>query len=88
MDRNEVLSLKKEAENHLLNELLPFWITRMTHNVNGGFITHFDRNGNDSGEDEKSLIAQSRCLYSLYICPSGIMEAENMQSSPDMVLIS
>ena len=37
----------------------------MTDNVNGGFITHFDRNGNDSGEDEKSLIAQSRCLYSL-----------------------
>ncbi|MEZ4901694.1 MAG: hypothetical protein R2822_08020 [Spirosomataceae bacterium] len=29
----------------------------------GGFITHFDQYGNDSGEDEKSLIAQSRSVF-------------------------
>ena len=65
MDRNEIEGLKKEAENHLVNELLPFWITRMTDKVNGGYITHFDKDGKDSGEDEKSLIAQTRSVYTL-----------------------
>jgi mannobiose 2-epimerase len=65
MIKTEVTRLRKEAENHLINELLPFWITRMKDDINGGFITHFDREGKDSGEDEKSLIAQTRCLYTL-----------------------
>ncbi len=63
MDIKEVINLKQEAENHLMKELLPFWITRMKDETNGGYLTHFDVNGNDTGEDEKSLIAQTRCLY-------------------------
>ena len=62
MDKAEISVLKKEAENHLLNELLPFWTSRMKDEVNGGFLTHFDQYGNDTGEDEKSLIAQTRCI--------------------------
>lgn len=65
MDTKELTQLKKEAENHLANELLPFWTTRMIDHKNGGYLTHFDENGNDTGEDEKSLIAQTRCLYTL-----------------------
>src|SRR5674476_479033 len=65
MNKNEVLTLKQEAEYHLVNELLPFWTTRMIDKTNGGYITHFDKDGNDSGEDEKSLIAQTRCLYTI-----------------------
>ncbi len=65
MDRNEISILRSEAEHHLVNELLPFWISRMVDEVNGGFITHFDKNGMDSGEDEKSLIAQTRSVYTL-----------------------
>lgn len=65
MDKNDVLKLKNEAENHLVNELLPFWITRMEDRTNGGFLTHFDKEGKDTGEDEKSLIAQTRCLYTV-----------------------
>jgi mannobiose 2-epimerase len=63
MNRTELINYKQEAENHLLNELLPFWTARMIDHENGGYVTHFDKNGNDSGEDEKSLIAQTRCLY-------------------------
>ena len=37
----------------------------MIDNVNGGYLTHFDKEGKDSGEDEKSLIAQTRCLYTI-----------------------
>lgn len=65
MKREEVLKFRDEAVNHLVNELLPFWTTRMADLQNGGYLTHFDRNGNDTGEDEKSLIAQTRCLYTL-----------------------
>ena len=63
MNKNEIINYKQEAENHLLNELLPFWTARMIDHANGGFLTHFDKDGKDSGEDEKSLIAQTRCLY-------------------------
>jgi mannobiose 2-epimerase len=65
MNRDEVIKIKEEAQNHLNNELLPFWTSRMVDEKNGGFITHFDKDGNDTGDDEKSLIAQTRCLYTL-----------------------
>ncbi len=65
MTKNELITLKEEAHNHLVSELLPFWTTRMIDKANGGFITHFDKDGNDSGEDEKSLIAQTRCLFTI-----------------------
>jgi mannose/cellobiose epimerase-like protein (N-acyl-D-glucosamine 2-epimerase family) len=65
MNRNEIIALKNEAENHLKTELLPFWTNRMIDKGNGGFITHFDEEGKDTGEDEKSLIAQTRCLYTI-----------------------
>ncbi|HEC42924.1 MAG TPA: N-acylglucosamine 2-epimerase [Bacteroides sp.] len=65
MKIEEINICLNEAESHLLNELLPFWTDRMMDYENGGYITHFDRDGNDTGEDEKSLIAQSRSLYTL-----------------------
>jgi mannobiose 2-epimerase len=65
MKREEVVDLKTEALNHLTGELLPFWTIRMIDKTNGGYITHFDKEGNDTGEDEKSLIAQTRCLYTI-----------------------
>jgi mannose 2-epimerase len=65
MKTEELIALRHEAENHLLNELIPFWVSRMVDKDNGGFLTHFDKDGQDSGEDEKSLIAQARCLYSM-----------------------
>jgi len=65
MNMTEVIKLRDEAQNHLVNELLPFWTSRMVDKLNGGYLTHFDKDGKDTGEDEKSLIAQTRCLYTL-----------------------
>jgi mannose 2-epimerase len=65
MNKTEIKKFRDEACHHLTTELLPFWTTRMKDAENGGFITHFDVNGNDTGEDEKSLIAQTRCLYTI-----------------------
>lgn len=63
MKRDDVLAVRKETERHLVNELLPFWTTRTKDVTYGGFITHFDKDGKDTGEDEKSLIAQTRSVY-------------------------
>ncbi|MBR9998005.1 MAG: AGE family epimerase/isomerase [Cyclobacteriaceae bacterium] len=65
MNSEKINLFLKELHFHLTEELLPFWLNRMKDKTHGGFITHFDREGNDTGENEKSLIAQSRSLYSL-----------------------
>jgi mannose/cellobiose epimerase-like protein (N-acyl-D-glucosamine 2-epimerase family) len=65
MNKDRIFSMLQEAEHHLNHELLPFWFSRIQDKKNGGFLTHFDKDGNDTGEDEKSLIAQTRSLYTL-----------------------
>ncbi len=65
MKAEKIFPLISEAEFHLNQELLPFWLDRIYDPVNGGFLTHFDKDGKDTGEDEKSLIAQTRSLYTL-----------------------
>jgi mannobiose 2-epimerase len=65
MQKEKINKYLAEAENHLDNELLPFWTSRMMDYSNGGYITHFDEEGKDTGDDEKSLIAQSRSVYTL-----------------------
>lgn len=63
MTDNLFKQCRDELHTHLTTELLPFWTARTIDHENGGFITHFDQYGNDSGEDEKSLIAQTRSIY-------------------------
>ncbi len=63
MNQETLRRHRQELHTHLTNELLPFWTTRTVDREHGGFITHFDQYGNDSGEDEKSLIAQTRSIY-------------------------
>ncbi|MHC4147326.1 MAG: hypothetical protein ACYSUD_21450 [Planctomycetota bacterium] len=60
IDAKKVSACLEECKEHLTNELLPFWLDRCRDDENGGFITHFDKDGNDSGEDEKSMLAQAR----------------------------
>ena len=65
MNRKQIVACRKEAENHLINELLPFWLNRCKDDINGGFVTQFDKDGNDTGEDQKSLISQTRTIYTM-----------------------
>ncbi len=65
ISKERVSDCLNECEKHLLTELLPFWLDRCRDDKNGGFITHFDKDGNDTGEDEKSLIAQTRTVYTM-----------------------
>lgn len=63
MTKELLLQHLQELHTHLTDELLPFWTARTMDEIDGGFITHFDQYGSDSGEDEKSLIAQTRSIY-------------------------
>jgi len=63
MTKERIRAAQEELRRHLTGELLPFWLTRCRDEVNGGFITHFDQHGRDTGEDQKSLIAQSRSVF-------------------------
>ena len=65
MEKSRIAELKAQVEDYLSNRLLPFWLDRCVDERRGGFITHFDEHGKDTGEDEKSLIAQSRTVYSM-----------------------
>ena len=65
VDKKQVSACLQECRKHLTTELLPFWFSRCKDDKNGGFITHFDKDGKDSGEDEKSLIAQARTVYTM-----------------------
>ena len=65
MNRKTIQSYIQEISYHLEHELIPFWIPRCLDKNNGGYITHFDQQGNDTGEDIKSLISQTRMLYTL-----------------------
>jgi mannose 2-epimerase len=63
MTPQTIRQLRDEFHTHLTTQLLPFWTSRAADRTNGGFITHFDQHGNDVGTDEKSLISQTRSIY-------------------------
>jgi mannobiose 2-epimerase len=65
IDKKKVAACLEECKKHLTTELLPFWLNRCKDEKNGGFITHFDKDGKDAGTDEKSLISQTRTVYSM-----------------------
>jgi len=63
--KGKIQSCLDESKQYLENKLLPFWLDRCKDLKNGGFITHFDKDGNDTSDDEKSLIAQTRTVYTM-----------------------
>lgn len=65
IDPIHISRLKAEVENHLTKKLLPFWLDRCLDEKQGGYVTHFDQYGKDTGTDEKSLISQARTIYTM-----------------------
>ena len=52
-----------EVQNHLRDELLPFWLARGVDTQFGGFLTYFDRSGKPTGETLKTLVCQTRMIF-------------------------
>ena len=55
--------LLREVQNHLHNELLPFWLTHGVDTEYGGFLTYLDKDGKPTGETVKTLLCQARMIY-------------------------
>jgi len=53
-----------EVRHHLFNELLPFWSTHGVDPQYGGFLTYLDADGNPTGETLKTVVCQTRMIYS------------------------
>lgn len=64
MNKSNLEDLQQEIKSYTESYLLPFWTRRTMDKPHGGFLTHFNEFGEDSGEDEKSLIAQTRSVFS------------------------
>jgi mannose/cellobiose epimerase-like protein (N-acyl-D-glucosamine 2-epimerase family) len=53
-----------EMRHHLLDELLPFWKTHGVDPEYGGFLTYLDKDGTPTGEGVKTVVCQTRMIYS------------------------
>lgn len=52
-----------ELQDHLRDELLPFWLTHGVDEGYGGFLTNFDRRGRPEDRTLKTLVCQTRMIY-------------------------
>jgi len=48
---------------YLKEKLLPFWLERAVDEEHGGFLSYFDRDGEPTGETDKTLICQLRMIF-------------------------
>jgi len=53
----------EEVQNHLSNELIPFWLSHGVDDEHGGFLTYLDKDGNPTGETLKTLVCQLRMIF-------------------------
>jgi len=52
-----------EMQDHFRDELLPFWLSHGVDTKFGGYLTYLDRNGDPTGETVKTLVCQTRMIY-------------------------
>ncbi len=62
--RTQLEAAQKEVQNHLFNELIPFWKTHGVDEEYGGYLTYLDKNGTPTGETLKTVVCQTRMIFS------------------------
>ena len=63
MDREKLVTFKKEMQDVLTGNILPFWIDKMVDHENGGFYGRIDGHGNLHADAEKGGILNARILW-------------------------
>ena len=63
MDKNKLVLFKKEMQDELTGNILPFWIDKMVDHENGGFYGRIDGHGNLHADAEKGGILNARILW-------------------------
>jgi len=64
MSQDRIRAYLKEIRKHLFKELLPFWQSHGEDKEYGGFLTYLDKDGKPTGETLKTLVCQTRMIYS------------------------
>lgn len=64
----DIKKMKQEMEEELVSNILPFWINRMTDEVNGGFYGRITGREEVKPEAEKGAILNARILWILLGC--------------------
>jgi mannose 2-epimerase len=79
-------NLLNEVQDHLRDELLPFWLTHGVDKEYGGFLTYFDKNGKATGETMKTLVCQTRMIFTYASAHrAGFGEGKFLQMARDGV---
>jgi mannobiose 2-epimerase len=60
---NKLIKLKSELEQELVNNILPFWETKMIDQENGGFLGRIDGNGMEYRMADKGCVMNARILW-------------------------
>ena len=60
---NKITTLRTEVEHELTTGILPFWMEKMTDNVQGGFYGRIDGDGNLHADAPKGAILNARILW-------------------------
>lgn len=63
MDKDKIVKFKKEMQDVLTGNILPFWIEKMVDRENGGFYGRIDGHGNLHADAEKGGILNARILW-------------------------
>ena len=63
MTETTLIGLRSEVQSELINNILPFWMTRMIDNKNGGFLGRADGNGVLHEHADKGCVLNARILW-------------------------
>ena len=58
-----IMRMRQEMEEELVSNILPFWINRMTDEVNGGFYGRINGREEEKKEAAKGAILKDRILW-------------------------
>ena len=73
---SELKRVYEQINDHVRNELLPFWEKNGVDEVYGGYLTTFDENGRVKEDEDKYIVTQTRMIwgYSAYARKLGKTE--------------
>src|SRR5664280_2192321 len=63
MSANKLKTLKTEVQSELVNNILPFWMTKMIDDREGGFYGRIDGSGHVFNDSDKGCVLNARILW-------------------------
>ena len=79
MDKNKLVLFKKEMQDVLTGNILPFWIDKMVDHENGGFYGRIDGHGNLHADAEKGGILNARILWTFSAAYRVLSKSEYLE---------